>query len=131
MKTKPFKAVTLIGAWFGYFAPLLALAQQPIITIQPTNRFLSTSYSFYFFVGATGAEPLSYQWLFNGAAIAGATRSSLVVTAPKPAQWGFYSVIVSNLSGCVTSRLAELKVFTAARHSFSAIQVQVDGSVNL
>jgi hypothetical protein len=52
------------------------------------------------------------------------------VTQPQLAQ-GYYSVIVSNASESVTSRVAELKVFVAAPHSFSSIQAQSNGSVNL
>ena len=50
---------------------------------------------------------------------------------PQPAQWGYYSVIVSNASGSVTSQVAELKVFVAAPHGFSGIQAESDGSVSL
>lgn len=114
----------------GCLAPFMALAQ-PIITTQPTNHFANTASSFTFFVGASGTPPLSYQWLFNGAPIAGASRYYLTVTTPQPTQWGYYSVTVTNLSGSVTSQPAELKIFTAARHSLSGIQAEPDGSMNL
>ena len=58
------------------------------------------------------------------------TRSSRVANA-QPAQSGYYSVIVSNASGSVTSQVAELKVFVAAPHGFSSIQAESDGSVSL
>ncbi|HVM49460.1 MAG TPA: choice-of-anchor tandem repeat GloVer-containing protein [Candidatus Acidoferrum sp.] len=130
MKTNHLKTATFIGAWFGYLAPWAALAQ-PIITTQPTNHFANTASSFNFYVGASGTAPLSYQWLFNGASIAGATLSSLPVFSPQPSQWGYYSVIVSNASGSVTSQVAELEIFSAAPHSLSGIQAQPDGSMNL
>ncbi len=57
--------------------------------------------------------------------------STLSLAAPQPANWGYYSVIVSNASGSVTSQVAELKVFVAAPHGFSGIQAESDGSVSL
>jgi len=130
MKTNHLKGIVLVGAWFGYLAPWVGLAQ-PIITVQPSDHFANTVSSFNFYVGASGTAPLSYQWLFNGAPIAAATHYSLSVINPQPAQWGYYSAIVSNLSGSVTSQVAELKIFTAARHSLSGVQAQADGSMNL
>jgi len=129
MKTR-MHILILAGACLGWLASSPALAQ-PIITTQPTNHFANTASSFTFFVGASGTSPLTYQWLFNGAPIPGATRYYLSVTSPQPAQWGYYSAIVTNLSGSVTSQVAELKIFTAARHSLSGIQGQPDGSMNL
>jgi len=122
-----FKSITA-GLW--WITPWLGWAQ-PIITVQPTNHFANTAGSFSYYVGASGVTPLNYQWRFNGAPIAGGTRSYLSVVSPQPAQWGYYSVIVSNASGSVTSQMAELKIFTAARHSLSGIQAQPGGSMNL
>ena len=75
--------------------------------------------------------PFTYQWLFDGTAMAGATNSAFSVANAQPAQSGYYSVIVSNASGSVTSQVAELKVFVAAPHGFSGIQAESDGSVSL
>jgi uncharacterized repeat protein (TIGR03803 family) len=60
-----------------------------------------------------------------------ATNRVLSLANPQPAQWGYYSVIVSNASGCVTSQVAELKAFVAAPHGFSSIRAESNGSVNL
>jgi hypothetical protein len=75
---------------------------QPFITTQPANRFLSASSSVSFSVGVGGVAPFTYQWLFDGTAIAGATNGAFLVANAQPAQ-GYYSVIVSNASGSVTS----------------------------
>ena len=84
-----------------------------------------------FLLVSAGVAPFTYQWLFDGTAIAGATNSALSVPNAQPAQSGYYSVIVSNASGSVTSQVAELKVFVAAPHSLSGIQAESDGSVSL
>jgi hypothetical protein len=83
-----------------------------------------------FSVVATGAG-LTYQWLFDGTDMDGATNRTLMVTNAQPAQSGYYSVIVSNASGSVTSQVAVLKVFLAAPHGFGSIQAESNGFVNL
>src|SRR5262249_21958442 len=45
----------------------------PVITTQPVSQTVSAGANVMFTVGADGAAPLSYQWLKNGAAMAGAT----------------------------------------------------------
>jgi uncharacterized repeat protein (TIGR03803 family) len=49
----------------------------------------------------------------------------------EPTNSGYYSVIVSNASGCVTSQVAELKVFVSAPHNLSGIQAESNGSMSL
>ncbi len=112
-------------------APVEAgLAQCIVITTQPADRFLTAQTATSFAVTASGTN-LTYQWLFNGAPMAGATNRTLMLASSPPATWGYYSVIVSNPCGSVTSQVAELKVFTPARHSLSGIQAQTDGSMSL
>jgi predicted dienelactone hydrolase len=111
---------------------VLALAQ-PVITKQPSDHFVNASYGATFSVGATGVAPITYQWLFDGTAIADATNSAFSVFQAQPAQSGYYSVILSNASGSVTSQVAVLKVFLGAPtpHSLSGIQAESDGSMNM
>jgi len=104
---------------------------QPVITIQPTNRFVNASAAVTFTVGVSGTGPFTYQWLFDGTAMAGANNSSLPLSNVQPASSGYYSVIVSNATGSVTSQVAELKVFVAAPHILSGIQVEPGGSASL
>jgi hypothetical protein len=128
MNTKHFRSV-FVAVCLGWLAASLALAQ-PVITTQPTNQFLNASSSVVFRVGVTGVTPFAYQWLFDGMAMAGVANSSLSVANAQLAQ-GYYSVIVTNISGSVTSQVAELKVFVAAPHSMGGIQAQAGGSVGL
>jgi uncharacterized repeat protein (TIGR03803 family) len=104
---------------------------QPVISTQPVNQFRTPGQAVVFSVVATGDAPLTYQWLFDATAMVDATNRLLSLVNPQPAQCGYYSVIVSNPSGSVTSQVAELKIFTAARHSFSGIHAQPDSSVSL
>ncbi len=132
MSIKHFRSI-LVGVCLGWLAPSLALAQQPVITTQPSDRLVNASSNFNFVVYVSGTGPFTYQWLFDGTAIAGATNYYRSVVNAQPAQSGYYSVIVSNASGSVTSRVARLKVFLLAPtpHSLSGIQVQSDGSARL
>ncbi len=63
-----------------------------------------------FTVTAGGTGPLSYQWLLDGTALAGATASSLVLTNVQLTDLGNYSVIVSNQFGTIASSNALLLV---------------------
>jgi uncharacterized repeat protein (TIGR03803 family) len=129
MNIRHFRSIVVIVG-LGWLAPSFALGQ-PVITNQPANQFVNASATASFRVGVTGVAPFTYQWLFDGTAIAGATTLGHGVVNAQPAQSGYYSVIVSNAYGSVTSQVAELKVFVAAPHSFSSIHAESNGSVNL
>jgi hypothetical protein len=81
----------------------------PKIVTQPTNQETVLNDAVTFSVVATG-NPLDYQWRFNGAAIAGATESSYVLSAGQFSDNGAYSVVVSNSAGSVLSSNATLEV---------------------
>jgi hypothetical protein len=122
----------VVNVYLGCLATSLALAQSPFITTQPSDKFVDLGKNATFSVLATGVAPITYQWLFDGTAIAGATNRALPLTNAQPVQSGYYSAIVSNASGSVTSQVAVLKVFLAAEpHGFSSIQAQSNGSVSL
>jgi hypothetical protein len=59
-----------------------------------------------FLVVVDSSLPVTYQWLFNGASLAGATNASLTLNNVTFAQAGSYSVVVSNSAGIVTSTAA-------------------------
>lgn len=82
----------------------------PSITAQPASQTIECGGSATLSVTADGTGPISYQWQFEGAAIAGATNAGLLLSAVSPASAGIYSVIVSNAFGVVTSGTAQLTV---------------------
>ena len=47
---------------------------RPIIVGLPQNQSVPIGSNVIFTVAATGTQPISYQWLFNGTNIAGATN---------------------------------------------------------
>ena len=68
----------------------------PTITAQPQSQNVNLGGTATFSVEATGTGILTYQWLFNGNPIAGATNSTLVVTNLQSSDAGTYSVIIDN-----------------------------------
>jgi hypothetical protein len=54
-------------------------------------------------VAAWGSGNLSYQWYFNGVAIAGASGSNYLLSGIQFTNAGLYSVVVSNSYGSVTN----------------------------
>lgn len=89
-------------------------ATPPLITTQPANQVVDGEGSAAFTVVATGTEPLSYQWNFNGGILAGATNSSLVRTPVQASQAGSYTVQVKNAAGSVLSTAATLTITNLA-----------------
>jgi uncharacterized delta-60 repeat protein len=90
----------------------------PRIATSPTNRLAECGLATVFTVSATGDEPLSYQWFFNGAVVG--TASNLIVTA-SPGSAGNYFVVVTNEGGSVTSVVATLSVVDTTPPRFGLI----------
>lgn len=80
----------------------------PVITSEPLDYNVIENGSASFWVSAAGQGPMGYQWLKDGTRIASRTNNSLIVNPVLTADLGGYSVIVSNSSGSVTSRVAQL-----------------------
>jgi hypothetical protein len=82
----------------------------PYITRQPQNQTAVVNGTATFTVLAGGLSPLSYQWLFGGSPLPGATASALVLAHVAPTNAGVYAVTITNEAGSVTSSNATLTV---------------------
>ena len=82
---------------------VLTVLSAPVITTQPMNLNVMTGAGATFTVSALGTLPLSYQWLFNGAGVVGATGASLTLTNVQLTNGGSYAVVVTNI-GCSDQR---------------------------
>lgn len=82
----------------------------PVITNQPSALSVNSGSNALFSVGASGTAPLSYQWLFNGTNLPGATTNTCTISNVHPTNAGSYSVIISNTVGSSVSSNAVLKV---------------------
>ena len=88
----------------------LFINTKPTITSPPINTSSQPGLDASFNVTAAGTAPLSYQWLFGGLPIAGATDSTYTFTVGSSADAGYYSVVVTNAFGSATSAKAKLQV---------------------
>jgi hypothetical protein len=80
------------------------------IVQQPRSQMPYVGDSVTFSVIATGAPPLSLQWLFNETALPNKTNSSLSLQPVGFSDAGAYWVVVSNADGVITSERAWLSV---------------------
>ena len=80
------------------------------ITTQPSSQSVNVGASVTFTVVASGSSNLTYQWLKNDAAIAGATSSSYTISSAQASDAGNYSVRVSSGGQNVVSSAATLSV---------------------
>src|SRR2546425_850180 len=97
-------ALTVLG-----LTPVSALADAPLITVQPTNQTNCAGTTAAFSVTATGTDPLSYQWYFNEtSALADATNATVSLANAQAATAGNYTVVITNVEGAVTSVVATL-----------------------
>lgn len=94
----------------------LTVLVPPVITIagQPKDQVVAVGNTASFSVSANGTTPLSYQWRFEGADLPGASNRTLSIPRTQPTNAGAYTVLVANLAGGVTSRIAQLSVAQAS-----------------
>ena len=89
---------------------VLTVGYAPVITAPPASQLVLAGSNVTFGVTATGSVALAYQWLRNGAGLAGATASQLTLAPANTNSSGNYSVVVTNVYGSVTSSVASLTV---------------------
>jgi len=125
----------VIANFAGSITSLLAsltVNLPPTISAQAVDLTVPQGSNAMFGVTASGTEPLSYQWIFKGDDIAGATSSSYVRTNAQPADSGNYAVRISNVVTSVLSSNALLSVtvpatFTSASVTSNQIQLVLSG----
>jgi hypothetical protein len=88
-----------------------AAATAPTLSAPPASVSVAVGQAATFSVTATGSAPLSYQWLRDGVAIAGATGDSYSIGAAALGDNAArFSAVVSNATGSATSGDAVLTV---------------------
>ena len=91
-------------------AATLTVLIAPAVIAQPANAGVVQGNSASFTVTATGTAPLTYQWLKNGAPIAGATSNVFTISAVTTNDAASYSVVVTNIVSSIASSSATLTV---------------------
>jgi hypothetical protein len=82
----------------------------PEIVVEPRDFTVSPGVPVTFAVNASGIPLPSYQWRFNGQDLPGEVNATCTLPAASAADAGLYDVVVANLVGTVTSRVARLTV---------------------
>jgi len=83
----------------------------PTITTQPSSKTINQGTSTTFTIVATGTS-LTYQWMFNGSAITGATATSYTIASPTPDNAGNYTCVVTSAgTASTTSSTATLLIY--------------------
>jgi endonuclease/exonuclease/phosphatase family metal-dependent hydrolase len=100
----------LAGAVTSAVAVLTVSNTPPVISTQPADLAVYPGETAAFSVAAGGAAPLVYQWRFNGTNLAGASNADYSFNNVQTNQAGNYTVVITNLSGSVTSAVAVLTV---------------------
>ncbi len=103
----------------------------PSITTQPVPLNLIKGQTASFSVVASGTEPISYQWLWHGTNIAGATGTSYSKTNVALADAGPYSVLLANNIGTLLSSSALLSVRLAQPPKFESVALISPGVARL
>lgn len=91
-------------------AATLAVQMAPKIVTQPADLAADEGSDTLLAVSVQGSEPMSYQWRTQGIPLPGQTAATLAFSPLAASHAGFYSVVISNAYGSVTSRIASLTV---------------------
>ena len=102
-----------ISATQSFTLTILPPNLPPTIATQPAGAAVDPGATVTFSVTVTGTAPFTYQWRRNGAALPGATGSSLVLSGVQSTSSGVYSVAVTNAFGSAISTGAALVVNSA------------------
>jgi poly(3-hydroxybutyrate) depolymerase len=99
------------GLWAFFSQFLTSTQSSPRVVSQPVNNIQFSGQPASFWVAATGAAPMRYQWQKNGVDIPGATANWYTTPAAALADNGAtFRAVVANDSGRVASASATLTV---------------------
>jgi hypothetical protein len=105
-----------------------ATAVPPSISQSPISQVISPGANVSFTVTAGGGTPpLTYAWEKDQHTIGGATSSTLTLNGVTTNDAGAYLAIISNSGGSVTSKVAQLTVFTGSITQDLVAHLKFDG----
>ncbi len=121
----------LYGAITSSNAVLQVTTDAPTIITQPQGRQLVTGNAFTLGATATGSRPLAFQWRLNGENLLNATNSSYSVSSSTSQSTGNYDLVVTNLYGAVTSRVATILIIQPPAIATQPISLKVDAGATV
>jgi len=80
-----------------------AASGPPTAAAQPLSQTVAAGSTASLSFGVTGAQPVTYQWMLNGAPLAGATSSLLLFPGGAGAEAGTYTCLATNAAGSLVS----------------------------
>jgi hypothetical protein len=80
----------------------------PFINRQPYGHYIDEGQDFQLWIESVSRGEQRYQWLLNGIPIADATNSTYNIQNAEPSDAGYYSVLVDNFAGRVSSAVSHL-----------------------
>jgi hypothetical protein len=103
---------------------MLSHPQTVSVRIKPDSQAAPTTNA-TFTAAATSASPWSYQWLFNGQPIPGATSASLTISNVQAGDWGQYALAATDEIGTTVSEPAWLNPLIRPGFSLNPIAQSV------
>ena len=89
----------------------IIISDKPVVTMSPQPSLLLSNDTVVMRAIAIGVPPLSYQWRKDGTPISGATNLTYGITnVNKISQGGNFDLVVTNLYGSTTSKVAAIIV---------------------
>jgi hypothetical protein len=113
VRRRPALRVTseLICVCTSFFVSANRCHAQPVITRQPLDQSVSLGASASFKALASSTQPpLRFQWRWNGHDLSNGTNATLLLTNIQLTNHGAYTVVISDLTGSVTSQPVTLDV---------------------
>ena len=99
-----------LGAVTSAVAMVTVTASLPVIGVEPQSQTPLAGETLRLWVAGSGAPAPTFQWRRDGADIPGATQTNFTRTNVVPADSGDYVVVLSNVVGLATSRVARVTV---------------------
>ena len=107
------------------------MASLPLLAGQPMTQTVDVGNTVTLGGGAVGGEPISYQWYYNGASLAGANGANLTLANIQKTNQGQYFFIAQNALGSATSQLASVTVNRPPTAQGQALTMWWNASLNI